>query len=70
MVGDSGEYLDHAEFEPGVKKTGLNISKKCLKVLEETDSLDSLLFVASDGTAANSGVNSKFIICLQFIIIL
>lgn len=59
MVGDGGDYLDHASFEAGVKKTGLNVSKKVLKVVEETDSLSSLLFVAADGTAANSGVKSK-----------
>ena len=62
MVGDKGQYIDHGAFEEGEKKTGENICKKVHEVLELTNSLRSLLFVASDGTAANSGVKSTFII--------
>ena len=61
MVGDQGQYLDHGAFEEGEKKTGENICKKVHEVLELTNSLRSLLFVASDGTAANSGVKSKLV---------
>ena len=60
MVGDHGEYLNHGSFGPDEKKTGKNICQKVYNTLEETDSLRSLLFLAADGTAANSGINSKF----------
>ena len=66
MVGDHGEYLNHGSFGPDEKKTGKNICQKVYNTLEETDSLRSLLFLAADGTAANSGINSKF--CMNLVL--
>ena len=63
MVDINGNYLSHAalypKYDPRTKKVvtkgAINYSSELLKILDETDSRDSLLALASDGTNANTG---------------
>ena len=67
MVDIEGNYVSHATlvpmFDPRTKKTvtkgAINYSTEILKVLEETDSMESLMALASDGTNSNTGAAGK-----------
>ena len=71
FVGDEGEYLNHCTMKDNVtgeelRGTAVNVSKKILEVLEDTNSLESVTFISSDGEPTNTGPAGKIELDLQY----
>ena len=67
IVDIDGNYVSHSTLEPMydprtkkvVVKGAINYSTELLKILESSESLDTLTALASDGTNANTGAKGK-----------
>ena len=59
FVGPDGEYINHSTLEydevTKKKKSAKNFCKALVKVLEDTNSIDSLQMISSDGCPTNTG---------------
>ena len=64
FVGDDGEYLNHTTManDEGeeIAGTAENLAQKIFDVLEETESVDTVTFISSDGTNVNTGHEGNF----------
>ena len=64
FVGDDGEYLNHTTMENDegeeIAGTAENLAQKIFDVLEETESVDTVTFISSDGTNVNTGHEGNF----------
>ena len=57
---DQSDYVDHGTVEPDEdgKKTSRQVFKEVKKVIEKTDSTNSIDFLQCDGCHTNTGVNN------------
>ena len=54
-VDEKGDYITHSSFAKNEPSKAVDIAKKVNKIVDETESYDTLTYVASDGEIKNTG---------------